>query len=125
MVQERKSRRKVEDNRPILRIVHFDFSTVASIDVTAIQALVDLRKALNAYADREVEFHFSGILSPWIRRGLLNAGFGTYEDGLLSTNNYVNIAAGYKDLEDHVDEPYYAATGTNTPFFHLDIPNYS
>ena len=45
MVQERKSRRKVEDNRPILRIVHFDFSTVASIDVTAIQALVDLRKA--------------------------------------------------------------------------------
>ncbi|KAF6066461.1 Sulfate transporter family protein [Candida albicans] len=123
--KKEKVEEKVEDNRPILRIVHFDFSTVASIDVTAIQALVDLRKALNAYADREVEFHFSGILSPWIRRGLLNAGFGTYEDGLLSTNNYVNIAAGYKDLEDHVDEPYYAATGTNTPFFHLDIPNYS
>ncbi|EMG48418.1 SUL1 Sulfate permease 1 [Candida maltosa Xu316] len=114
-----------DDNRPILRIVHFDFSTCASIDVTSIQALVDLRKALNAYADREVEFHFSGILSPWIRRGLLNAGFGTYEDGLLSTNNYVNIAAGYKDLELHLDEPYYAATGTNTPFFHLDIPNYT
>jgi sodium-independent sulfate anion transporter 11 len=115
---------EVEDTRPVLRIVHFDFSTVASIDVTALQALVDLRKALNAYADREVEFHFSGINSPWIRRGLLNAGFGTYEDGLLSSNNYVDIATGYADLENGVDEPYFAATGTNTPFFHLDIPDY-
>ncbi|KAI5965695.1 SUL2 [Candida pseudojiufengensis] len=113
-----------EDTRPILRIVHFDFSTVAQIDVTSIQALVDLRKALNTYADREVEFHFSGILSPWIRRGLLNAGFGTYEDGLTSSNNYVDIATDYKDLENHINEPYYAATGTNTPFFHLDIPDY-
>ncbi|CAK9440962.1 uncharacterized protein LODBEIA_P48310 [Lodderomyces beijingensis] len=113
-----------QDYRPILRIIHFDFSTVSQIDVTSIQALVDLRKALNAYADREVEFHFSGILSPWIRRGLLNAGFGTYEDGLTSSNNYVGIAAGYDDLEENVDEQYLAAVGTNTPFFHLDIPDY-
>ncbi|KAI5955173.1 SUL2 [Candida jiufengensis] len=113
-----------EDTRPILRIVHFDFSTVSQVDVTSVQALVDLRKALNTYADREVEFHFSGILSPWIRRALLNAGFGTYEDGLTSSNNYVDIATGYKDLENHINEPYYAAVGTNTPFFHLDIPNY-
>ncbi|KAI3404625.2 SUL2 [Candida oxycetoniae] len=113
-----------EDTRPILRIIHFDFSTVSQIDVTSIQALVDLRKALNAYADREVEFHFSGILSPWIRRGLLNAGFGTYEDGLTSSNNYVDIATGYDDLEGGIDEQYLAAVGTNTPFFHLDIPNY-
>ena len=113
-----------EDTRPILRIVHFDFSTVSQIDMTSVQALVDLRKALNAYADREVEFHFSGILSPWIRRALLNAGFGTYEDGLTSANNYVNIATGYTDIESGVDEEYVAAVGTNTPFFHLDIPNY-
>ncbi|KAI5957398.1 SUL2 [Candida margitis] len=113
-----------EDTRPILRIVHFDFSTVAQIDMTSVQALVDLRKALNTYADREVEFHFSGILSPWIRRALLNAGFGTYEDGLTSANNYVNIATGYTDIENGVDEEYVAAVGTNTPFFHLDIPNY-
>ncbi|KAG5419008.1 SUL2 [Candida metapsilosis] len=113
-----------EDTRPILRIVHFDFSTVSQIDMTSVQALVDLRKALNAYADREVEFHFSGILSPWIRRALLNSGFGTYEDGLTSANNYVNIATGYTDIESGVDEEYVAAVGTNTPFFHLDIPNY-
>lgn len=113
-----------EDTRPILRIIHFDFSTVSQIDITSVQALVDLRKAMNAYADREVEFHFSGILSPWIRRALLNAGFGTYEDGLTSANNYVNIATGYTDIESGVNEQYVAAVGTNTPFFHLDIPNY-
>lgn len=117
---------EVEDERSILRIVHFDMSSVASIDVTSIQALVDLRKALNNYADREVEFHFSGILSPWIRRGLMNAGFGSYnDDGLVSETTYVNIAASLKqnDLESG-NEEYFAAVGTNTPFFHLDIPDY-
>ena len=111
------------DHRPLLRIIHFDFSTVSSTDVTSIQALVDLRKALNIYADREVEFHFSGILSPWIRRGLLNAGFGTYEDGLVSENTYVNIAAD-QDIERGDNSEYVAAISTDTPFFHLDIPDY-
>ncbi|CAI5759488.1 unnamed protein product [Candida verbasci] len=115
-----------DDQRPLLRIVHFDFSTVSQIDVTSIQALVDLRKALNNYADREVEFHFSGILSPWIRRGLINAGFGNYEDGLISSNTYVNLATSYElDVELESQQSYHAAVGTNTPFFHLDIPNYS
>lgn len=110
-----------EDTRPLLRVVHFDFSTVASIDVTSMQALIDLRKALNNYADREVEFHFSGILSPWIRRGLLNAGFGTYgDDDLVSDRTYVNIATDEVEL----GSEYFAAVGTNTPFFHLDIPEY-
>lgn len=112
------------DDRPILRIVHFDFSSVSSIDVTSIQSLIDLRKALNMYADREVEFHFSGILSPWIRRALLKAGFGTYADEyLVSDTTYVNIAASNKDLESG-DNYYFAAVGTDTPYFHLDIPDY-
>lgn len=108
-----------EDTRPLLRIVHFDFSTVSNVDVTSIQALVDLRKALNNYADREVEFHFSGILSPWIRRALVNAGFGIYKDGLVSDNNYVNVL---DDIE--AQGEYVAAVSTDTPFFHLDIPDY-
>ncbi|CUM63563.1 uncharacterized protein PRCAT00001141001 [Priceomyces carsonii] len=117
---------QIEQEKPLLRIVHFDFSTVASIDVTSIQALVDLRKALNVYADREVEFHFSGILSPWIRRGLLNAGFGTYgTEKLVSDTVYVNIATS-DDLENNAGtSEYSAAVATGTPFFHLDIPNYS
>lgn len=111
-----------EDTRPILRIVHFDFSCVPSIDATAIQALVDIRKALNNYADREVEFHFSGINSPWVRRGLVRAGFGSYGDTeLVSEKTYVNIATQEDDLENNL---YYPAVGTNTPFIHFDIPDY-
>lgn len=113
------------DTRPILKIMHFDFSCVSSIDATSIQSLVDLRKSLNNYAGREVEFHFSSILSPWIRRGLLNAGFGTYAgDILVSDTSYVNVATK-DDLElGRASNDYYAAVGTNTPFFHLDIPDY-
>lgn len=115
-----------EDHRPILKLIHFDFSSVSSVDVTSVQALVDLRKAVNMYADREVEIHFSGILSPWIRRALLNAGFGFNEDGLISETTYVNIASAVnKDLEASPEEQLFAAVGTNTPFFHLDIPNYT
>lgn len=111
------------DERPLLRLVHLDFSAVANIDVTSVQALVDLRKALNLYADREVEFHFSGIHSPWIRRGLYKAGFGTFNDDRVSDLRYVNIAAGL-DLEEGEDITYLAAVSTNTPFFHLEIPDY-
>lgn len=110
------------DTRPILRIVHFDFTNVAQVDATLIQALVDLRKVCNRYADREVEFHFSGVLLPWTRRALLNAGFGTYGENLVSENTYINIALA-EDLE--ANGGYYAALSTNTPFFHLDIPNYN
>lgn len=111
------------DERPLLRIVHLDFSCAPSIDTTSVQALVDLRRALNKYADREVEFHFSGIHSPWIRRGLIKAGFGTYgEDELVSERTYVNIAT--VDGHDLENEAYHAAVGTNTPFLHLDIPDY-
>lgn len=109
--------------KPLLKIVHFDFSCVSGVDATSVQALVDLRRALNIYADREVEFHFSGIHSPWIRRALLKAGFGTYgETDLVSDRTFVNIAVADKtDLE---SSAYYAAVSTDTPFFHLDIPEY-
>lgn len=128
--EEKRTVETVVDERPLLRLVHIDLSSVASIDVTSIQALIDLRKALNRYADREVEFHFSGILSPWIRRGLISAGFGSYtaadveSDGAVSATTYVNIGAS-NDLESASASPYYAVIGTDTPFFHLDIPDYS
>lgn len=114
----------VEETRPLLKIVHIDFSCVPSVDATAIQALVDVRRAINIYADREVEFHFSGIHSGWIRRSLIRAGFGTYgENDLVSDKTYVNIAtAEVGDLENN--DAYFAAVSTNTPFFHLDIPDY-
>lgn len=64
------------DRRPLLRALIFDFSSVSNIDTTSVQTLVDVRTAVERYADAKVEFHFASILSPWIRRGLLAGGFG-------------------------------------------------
>lgn len=66
----------VVDRRPILRAMIFDFSSVSNVDTTSVQTLVDVRTAVERYADAKVEFHFANILSPWIRRGLLAGGFG-------------------------------------------------
>lgn len=66
----------LNDRRPIMRAVVIDFSAVATIDSTGIQSLVDARHQVNKYADREVEFHFANIISPWVRRALIAGGFG-------------------------------------------------
>jgi len=65
-----------DKNLPLLRAVILDFSAVANIDTTGVQNLVDARKEVEKWADRHVEFHFTGILSPWIRRALIAGGFG-------------------------------------------------
>lgn len=66
----------LNDHRPVMRAVVIDFSAVATIDSTGVQGLVDARHQINKYADREVEFHFANIVSPWVRRALLAGGFG-------------------------------------------------
>jgi solute carrier family 26 (sodium-independent sulfate anion transporter), member 11 len=69
--------RNENDTRPILRAVVYDFGGVSNIDSTGVQSLVDTRQQLDRYADRQVEFHFAQILSPWIKRALVAGGFGT------------------------------------------------
>lgn len=49
------------------------------LDTTGVQALVDTRNEVERWADRSIEFHFAGILSPWIKRPLVACGFGTGE----------------------------------------------
>ncbi len=67
---------EAEKVKPLLRAVILDFAAVANLDTTGVQNLVDSRKEVEKWADGPVEFHFSGILSPWIRRALIAAGFG-------------------------------------------------
>lgn len=67
---------EAEKAKPLLRAVVLDFSAVANLDTTGVQNLVDTRKEVEKWADRPVDFHFAGILSPWIRRALIAAGFG-------------------------------------------------
>lgn len=70
-------RRKDADGRkPVLRIVHLDFSQVVGIDATSIQSLIDLQFSIDNYVGTEWELHFSGVVNPWVLRGLINAGFG-------------------------------------------------
>ncbi|KAJ9120138.1 hypothetical protein QFC22_003037 [Naganishia vaughanmartiniae] len=63
-------------NQPICRAVILDFAAVANLDTTGVQNLIDLRRAVENYADQTVEFHFSAVLSPWTRRALIAGGFG-------------------------------------------------
>jgi len=44
--------------------------------MTSVQALIDTRGEVERWANHPVEFHFASILSPWIRRSLVAAGFG-------------------------------------------------
>lgn len=155
------------DLRPILRAVVLDFSAVSTIDTTGIQCLVDTRRQLNRYADREVEFHFSNIISPWVRRSLLAGGFGTGQplkqvvelvpvisnavevkdsqaslgDGKKELKQRFKAYATNKDFKDgrfHHKEEYDLEAGdertgsdwghltaSDTPFFHIDIPDLS
>lgn len=136
------------DERPILRAVILDFSSVPYLDATGVQNLVDIRNAINRYAATDVEFHFVGIISPWTRRALMTEGFGggapaQYIIGV--TSNYLALSEEeyllpkVKDEESHGDEIEFQKSNsaevsstsqyltpvlsTNTPFFHAEIPN--
>ncbi|GAA5938298.1 SLC26/SulP family anion transporter [Sporobolomyces koalae] len=71
------SKDELKDDRPILRAVVFDFSSVSHVDSTSLQNLVDLKRSLERWASDTVQFHFASILSPYIKRALLAGGFGT------------------------------------------------
>ncbi|KAL8290046.1 hypothetical protein RQP46_002985 [Phenoliferia psychrophenolica] len=60
---------------PRLRVVVFDFSAVAHVDATSSKALMDVKLALESYADGPVTVFFANVMSPWVKRGLLAAGF--------------------------------------------------
>ncbi|KAI0687188.1 sulfate permease [Cytidiella melzeri] len=68
-------------SKPILSAVVLDFSAISHIDTTGIQALVDTKNEVERWADRPIQFHFASILSPWIRRSLVAAGFGVGSTG--------------------------------------------
>ncbi|KAI0797755.1 sulfate permease [Abortiporus biennis] len=125
-------------SKPLLHAVVLDFSGVSHIDTTGVQSLIDTRIEVERWADRPVEFHFASILSPWIRRSLVAAGFGT---GTLSIKHEIAPVTRYHD--DFISDPQHcvendsgASTPTKqdeengdmallvpsvTPFFHFDI----
>lgn len=67
----------VDDNKPTLKAIILDFSSVNNVDITSVQHLIDVRNQLDRYTSPEVvEWHFASINNRWTKRALAAAGFG-------------------------------------------------
>lgn len=65
------------DDRPTLKSVILDFSSVNHVDITSVQNLIDVRNQLDRHAAPEkVEWHFAAVSNRWTKRALAAAGFG-------------------------------------------------
>jgi len=64
-------------DRPTLKAIILDFSSINNVDITSIQQLIDVRNQLDRYASpRAVDWHFASINNRWTKRALVSAGFG-------------------------------------------------
>ncbi|KAF2259693.1 sulfate permease [Lojkania enalia] len=67
------------DDRPTLKAIILDFSSVNNVDITSVQNLIDVRNQLDRYAAPDtVDWHFCHINNRWTKRALAAAGFGYY-----------------------------------------------
>lgn len=67
----------VDYNKPTLKAVILDFSSVNNVDITSVQQLIDVRNQLDRFASPDVvEWHFTNVSNRWTRRALASAGFG-------------------------------------------------
>jgi sodium-independent sulfate anion transporter 11 len=65
------------DDRPTLKAVILDFSSVNNLDLTSVQTLLDVRSLLDRHsAPRAVQWHFAAIQNRWAKRALAAVGFG-------------------------------------------------
>ncbi|KAI0340647.1 sulfate permease [Trametopsis cervina] len=102
----RKDEEALNSTKPILRAVVLDFSAVSHIDTTGIQSLVDTKNEVERWADQAVEFHFSSILSPWIRRSLVAAGFGRSS---IHSGARPEVAPVTRYHDDYIADPQHSA----------------
>lgn len=67
----------VEPDKPTLKAIILDFSSVNNVDVTSVQHLIDVRNQLDRYAAPDtVDWHVACINNRWTKRALTSAGFG-------------------------------------------------
>lgn len=66
-----------KDGLPTVKAVILDFSSVNFIDITSVQALIDVRNQLDRYTSPEVvDWHIACINNRWTKRALVAGGFG-------------------------------------------------
>ncbi|KAL8927624.1 MAG: hypothetical protein Q9172_001253 [Xanthocarpia lactea] len=64
-------------DRPTLKAIILDFSSVNNVDITSVQNLIDVRNQLDKYASPDkVDWHLACINNRWTKRALASAGFG-------------------------------------------------
>ncbi|CAK7202796.1 hypothetical protein SEUCBS139899_005523 [Sporothrix eucalyptigena] len=67
----------VDINKPTLKGIILDFSSVNYLDITSVQILIDVRNQLDRYASPNVvDWHIASVNNPWSKRALVSAGFG-------------------------------------------------
>ncbi|KAF3768899.1 putative sulfate transporter [Cryphonectria parasitica EP155] len=65
------------EDLPTVQAIILDFSAVNFVDVTSVQALIDVRNQLDRYAAPDfVDWHIACINNRWAKRALVAAGFG-------------------------------------------------
>ncbi|CAG8705732.1 21212_t:CDS:2 [Dentiscutata erythropus] len=88
---------------PLLKAIIFDFSAVHIVDSTAVQTLVDAKKAIKTYSGSDVEYHFANIHNESIQRSLIIAGFGSADQKASLIDIGTNTAEN-NDLESKSQE---------------------
>lgn len=111
--QQQKQQQHQDASLPRLRAVVLDCTAVDTLDITAVQGLVDARDALDRHAggggggggedgdgDRwgRVQWHFAGPWNRWARRALAVAGFGIPR---LAECYRAGISGGGESVHDH------------------------
>ena len=73
----RRGRVEEHSERPTLKAIILDFSSVNNVDITSVQHLLDVRNQLDRYAAPDkVDWHLACINNRWTKRALASAGFG-------------------------------------------------
>ncbi len=73
---------ETHDDRPTLKAIILDFSSVNNVDITSVQQLIDVRNQLDRYAAPDiVDWHLACINNRWTKRALVSAGFGYFSRG--------------------------------------------
>ncbi|CAF1071908.1 unnamed protein product [Rotaria sp. Silwood1] len=109
-----------DDQRPYLHALILDFSGVAHLDITGLQTLVDVRRQLDHYADKKVNWHFVGLSRPWLKRALISAGFGSSEQGH-SVFSVANVHGNIDGGANNASVVLVPILDINRPLFHTDL----
>jgi sodium-independent sulfate anion transporter 11 len=68
---------ELHPDRPTLKAIILDFSSVNHVDITSVQQMIDVRNQLDKYVSPSVvDWHFASLNNRWTKRALVSAGFG-------------------------------------------------